>query len=175
MANGAMDEAGDVGRCRCPETLIPEPWDAAYHHWYLSSRAVQGRWYPCAGPSVRAAGDTARARPTAPWMGMAVAAPLAVAPREEAASGPGAGSVPRGMAAGGHGGGGRRDFGREPCPGGARCRAGRGGSHCRRQGTTVALHPIPLCPAPARRDVALPGCACHLLRLRELGLGDSTH
>lgn len=50
----------------------------------------------------------------------------------------------------------------------------QGGSHCRRQGTTVTLHPVPLCPGPARRDVALPGCVCHLLWLQGLGVGDRT-
>lgn len=103
-----------MSQCHCPGTPVPEPWDAAYCPWCPSSRAVQGRWCPCAGPSVRAAGDTVQALPTAPWMGMAVAALLAAAPGEEAVPGPGAGSVPRGMAAGGHGKG-RGGFGREPC------------------------------------------------------------
>lgn len=67
MTNGTMDEAGDVGRCHCPGTPVP---DAAYCHWWPSSRAVQGRC--CSAPvSVGAAGDTARARPAAPGTGVA--------------------------------------------------------------------------------------------------------
>lgn len=50
MVNGAVDEAGDVVQCHCPGTPVPEPWDAAYHHWCPSSRAVQGGGAPVLAP-----------------------------------------------------------------------------------------------------------------------------
>lgn len=104
-------------------------------------------------------------------MGVAVVAPLAVAPPEEAAPGPSAGFMPGGMAAGGHGGGSWSVFGRELCPG-AHCQAGKGvGAAGGTRGQWWLFHPILLCPAPAHRDMALLGYVCCLLRLQELVSG----
>lgn len=81
-------------------------------------------------------------------------------------------SCPGGMAAGGHRGGSRSVFGRELCPGGALCRAGKGvGAAGGARGQWWLFHPILLCPAPAHRDMSLLGYVCCLLCLQEMVSG----
>ena len=128
---------------------------------------VQGEVAPTCQPLWPCVGDAASAHPgpAAPWDGGGCSSPAGSGTWGGGSARPKLWLLAGGMAAGGHGGSSRGVFGREPCPGGARCRAGRGvGAAGGTRGQQWLFRPILLCPAPAHRDTALSG-------LRELGSG----